>query len=177
MKNLKVAVLLLAIIGGSFYLASLRERMVSQQQQGIRYAGLRVGEAAPSLEVTTIDGERLDLAGIEKPVFLIFSATWCPSCKETLDASKNVYPKYASNISFVSIGIDLSETKEDIENYRKSNGYPGEFAIGSRDIIVDYKVSSTSTKYGIRDGIVVYSGIGGIGEFEMESVLKWLARP
>ncbi|MBI5355906.1 MAG: redoxin domain-containing protein [Candidatus Aenigmarchaeota archaeon] len=174
MKNLQVALLLLAILAGAVFLASLKDRMILPQTPGNHPASLRIGEIAPNFVVTTINGDALRLAEIKKPVLLIFSATWCPACRATLDATKKVYPKYENNVSLISIGIDLSETAKDIEKYKTSSGYPGIFAIGNGDIITDYKVSSTSTKYVIKDGVIVYSDIGAMGEDEMENVLKGL---
>jgi len=175
MKNLQIALLLLAILAGAVFLAALKDRMILSPITGNHPASLRIGEIAPNFIVETINGDTLSLSEIKKPVLLIFSATWCPSCRATLDAAKKVYPKYENNVSLISIGIDLSETAKDMENYKTSNGYPGVFAIGNRGIITDYKVSSTSTKYGIRDGVIVYSDIGAIGEDGMENAMRRLA--
>lgn len=175
MKNMYAVILLLVIVVGAIYLSGLREKMVLPESSGFSYAGLRVGQAAPKFEVAKIDGEKLNLADLKKPALIIFSATWCPSCKETLDAAKNVYPRYEDNVSLISIGIDFSEPADTIAKYRDSNGYPGIFAIGNKEVMLDYKVSSTATNYGIKDGFIVYSDIGAIDEKEMEDILKRLA--
>ncbi len=141
---------------------------------GFRTASLKIGEVAPVFEVETIDGENIRLDEIGNPAFILFSSTWCPSCHEILEAAKRVYPKYEDRVALIIINADLTEDKETIKRYRDANTYPGKFAIGNGDLITDYRVISTSTKYGIRDGIIVYSDVGPLNEKHLTEAFERL---
>ena len=78
-----------------------------------------------------------------------------------MEATKSIYPKYKDKVLFIDVDVDLTEPEEAIRDFRDSNGYPVTFAIGNKDVLVNYKIISTSTKYGIKDGIIVGS-ISGI---------------
>lgn len=63
---------------------------------GERAKQLQSGEAAPSLEVETLDGKRLnfpaDFSG--KVVALRFWADWCPFCKDEMNAIEPIFQQY-----------------------------------------------------------------------------------
>lgn len=182
----------LGVLIGSFYLLGSKNSGVSGSaanglpqittpqiplsiSPGFRSGPIKVGEKAPDFEVTTIDGRRIslkDLTASKKPVLLLFSATWCPSCRITLGSSKTVYPRYKDRVLFLDISVDLTESADTIRAFRESNGYTAEFALADRDMLIDYKVFSTSTKYGIRDGIVVYSDVGPVSEKYLEEAFQ-----
>ncbi|HTS14647.1 MAG TPA: redoxin domain-containing protein, partial [Candidatus Sulfotelmatobacter sp.] len=47
--------------------------------------GLKVGQQAPGLTVPKVGGGTVDLASLRgKPVWLAFTASWCPSCRDEM---------------------------------------------------------------------------------------------
>jgi len=57
--------------------------------------------------------------------------------------------------------MDMKETSAMLENYRTTNSRPGMFAPGNEQILRDYNVIYTTTKYVISgDGTVLYKGSG-----------------
>ena len=52
-----------------------------------------VGQPAPRLVVTTIDGRRIDLGALygRKAVYLKFWATWCVPCREQMPHFEHTY--------------------------------------------------------------------------------------
>lgn len=142
---------------------------------GFMAGPIKVGEKAPDFEVTTIEGKKIslrELTASKKPVLIFFSAIWCSSCKATLEASKAVYPKYKDRVLFLDISIDLTENGDVIKSFKERNGYPAEFALANRDVLINYKILSTSTKYGIRDGVIVYSDVGPLTEKYLEEAFQ-----
>ena len=47
--------------------------------------GIAVGQRAPALQLDAVGGGRIDLAAaLGKPVWVNFTASWCPSCRDEL---------------------------------------------------------------------------------------------
>ncbi len=129
---------------------------------------------APDFTVTTTNGETLSLSDIDKPVMVYFTATWCPFCKKDLEEMEKVYGQYEDEIEFVAVDMDLRESAETFDRYQKQNGFPGIFATGNEQILSDYDVFSTTTKYGIKDGVVVFKSIGPVKSETWNEILASL---
>ena len=123
--------------------------------------GNSVGNKAPDFNLTATDGRMIRLSELTaqgKPVVLYFMTTWCPYCKEEY---KNIEDAYKDNVEFISVGMDLNENNEMLEKYRTANGRPGSFAMGNVDMLKDYSVLYTTTKYVIsREGVILYKSSG-----------------
>ncbi len=126
--------------------------------------GARVGDKAPDFTVTTTEGGTIKLSDLVKegkPVVLYFFATWCSYCGEELTNLKNIYPQYSDKVVFAAVSLDLFENQEVIKKYKDKRGFAGDFSQGNREILSDYNVISTTTKYAIdKNGIVQYRGVG-----------------
>jgi peroxiredoxin len=84
-----------------------------------------VGDKAPAFVATTIDGQKvsLDNSRIEKPVFLVFWATWCPFCEAAIPRLKEIYAAYGQkDVTFIAInpGVhdSLRKTQLYVEKYK-----------------------------------------------------------
>jgi thiol-disulfide isomerase/thioredoxin len=56
-----------------------------------------VGKPAPPLRVTRLDGGTLDLADLRgRPVWVAFTASWCPPCRDEYAAMESFALRYAS---------------------------------------------------------------------------------
>ena len=76
-------------------------------------------------------------------------------------------PDYDGQVEIVIISIDLTEPKERITSFLEENNYDWEPAVANRDILVDYRVISRSTKIAVdRDGVIAYRG--GYGRINRE---------
>ena len=148
---------------------------VSQQVS----SGINKGDIPPDFTITTIDNKQYKLSQFKdenKPVLLYFWASWCPYCSKDFDIVKNIYPKYADDITFLAIDLDLNENLELIKNYKDRKGLKGiDFAEGKASVLSDYAIKYTTTKYAIsKNGLILYKGSGVFNEQQWEVLFNAL---
>jgi cytochrome c biogenesis protein CcmG, thiol:disulfide interchange protein DsbE len=82
-------------------------------------AGPEIGEAAPPLILTTLDGSTFDLAKLRGKVVMVnYWATWCAPCRQEMPKLDAFYKKYQSQgLEIVGISIDFDR---DVEKARKA---------------------------------------------------------
>src|SRR5438445_2212437 len=75
-----------------------------------------LGQMAPAIKLTTIDGQTIDLAALRghKAVYLKFWATWCVPCREQMPHFENVYRHAGDDLAVVAINIGFDDTVEQI---------------------------------------------------------------
>jgi thiol-disulfide isomerase/thioredoxin len=75
-------------------------------------AAFHIGEPAPALRVATLEGEPFDLAALRgKPVWVVFMATWCPSCVDEFPVMNGFAARYEEE-GLVVVAVDLQEPKD-----------------------------------------------------------------
>ena len=105
-------------------------------------------------------------------------ATWCPWCAKDYAALSKVYKNYENNVSIISISLDSNDDLILLKNYKKK--YPelrkATFAQGQPEIMINYKVTKTTTKYAIdRNGKIIWAGFGAFDEEQWKQLLDALA--
>jgi len=98
---------------------------------------VRVGDQAPAFETQTIDGNLASSAQIknQKPLFLVFWATWCPYCITEIPKLKQVFSSYSSKgMEFLAIDTGVNDSVEKVKDYIKKYdlSYPVVFDEGSK---------------------------------------------
>jgi thiol-disulfide isomerase/thioredoxin len=86
-----------------------------------------VGDKAPAFQATTIDGQKvsLDNPGIEKPVFLVFWATWCPFCESAIPRLKEIYSAYSpKDMTFLAINPGVNDSLRKTQLYVEKHQIP-----------------------------------------------------
>lgn len=151
-KGLGVALLLASVLGGC-------------NESGKPL--LQVGEKAPDFTLQLISGSQATLSQYSgKGLVVTFMASWCPCSNESMPLMKKAFEKHNSDIAFLMIGIQDSESKFD--GFIKKWEVP--FAAGFDDgdqIAKVYGVRSPPTTFFIgRDGIVKRAFYGNIKEQE-----------
>ena len=145
-------------------------------------APLQMGDEPYDFVVVTTEGKAVrlkDFAEQKKPVIVYFMATWCPWCAKDYAALSKVYKDYEDKVSIVSISLDLSEDINTLKEYKKK--YPAlqktMFAPGQTEILVNYRVTRTTTKYAIdRNGKIKYMEVGAFDEEQWKTLFEALLK-
>jgi len=142
--------------------------------------GIDKGNKPYDFTVNTIDGKEFNLyKNIEnkKPTLVYFFATWCPFCARDFAAVDQVYPKYKDKVDFIAMSLDLNEDERIIREYRdRYNHKDIQFAPGKADILDNYAIRYTTTKYAVsKEGIILWKGSGELDAKTWETIFKGLA--
>ena len=93
---------------------------------GSARAAPEIGEAAPSLVLTTLDGSTFDLAKLRGKVVLVnYWATWCAPCRKEMPKLDAFYKKFQSKgLEIIGISIDFERDFEKARKAARSVAYP-----------------------------------------------------
>jgi len=139
----------------------------------------------PSIDLTTMDGEQVDLqsyAQNDKITIFSFWATWCKPCKKELNNLKYLLPDWqkAYDAELVAISIDNSRTSRKVKSF--VNGQRWSF-----DVLLDVnkktkrELNFSAIPYAMiinKEGQIVYkhSGYKEGDEYKMEDKLKAMTK-
>jgi cytochrome c biogenesis protein CcmG, thiol:disulfide interchange protein DsbE len=103
----------------------------------------QIGEAAPPLVLTTIDGGTFDLGKLHGKVVLVnYWATWCAPCRKEMPKLDAFYRKYHSQgLEIVGISIDFDR---DLAKARK---------VASSAARITFAWRANPSHYGARDAM------------------------
>ena len=74
----------------------------------------------------------------------------------------DIYPEFADQVAFYTVGQDPTETLDDLERTRKERGYTWPIAEPIDKMLIDLRVLQESAKIAFdSDGVVVYRKGGG----------------
>lgn len=84
-----------------------------------------IEEKAPDFVLTDLDGRKFRLSDHrgKRPVLLIFSTTWCPSCQEEIPHLKSLHANYAKR-GLEMINIDIQESRAKVAKFTAKNKLP-----------------------------------------------------
>lgn len=106
-----------------------------------------------------------------KPVLIIFSTTWCPTCRSEVPHYKKIYDSYTAR-GLIMVNIDTQETKDKVSRFRDKYQLPYPVLLDEKGLVAEaYEVVGVPTMILIdRKGALVsrqYRAIDGL----LESVL------
>ncbi|HXR05537.1 MAG TPA: TlpA disulfide reductase family protein [Verrucomicrobiae bacterium] len=143
----------------------------------------RIGQAAPEIRVTTLDGKNFDLKEAKGKVVLInFFATWCGPCMAEMPHLQNQIWSRFKDKNFVVVAIDREEAEPVVKDFQKRRQFG--FAIACDPRREAY--SKFATKFIPRNflidanGIIVFQSVGySAPEFNrlLAEVEKQTAKP
>ena len=90
---------------------------------------------------------------------------------------KDVWPEFADQVAFYAIGVDPTESLDQLDSYREKQGYPWPIAAPGHRMLSDFRVLNQSTKVAIDcGGIITYrDGYGRGDETRWRQVFAELA--
>jgi thiol-disulfide isomerase/thioredoxin len=100
------------------------------------WAAPEIGDAAPPLVLTAIDGTSIDLAKLRGTVVLVnFWATWCAPCRKEMPTLDAFYRRHrGQNFELVGISVDFPRDAAKMRKAAAGVSYP---AVGIKDIEVN----------------------------------------
>jgi len=100
------------------------------QEDSTRGYRVKVGEQAPKLDFSLLDGTLINNKNLKgKVVVLQFTASWCSVCiKEMPHLESQVWQQF-KNEDFILIGIDLKEERKKVEKFIKNTQVTYPFTI------------------------------------------------
>ena len=90
------------------------------------FASATVGNPAPALNVSELDGQTFDLSALHGKVVIVnFWATWCPPCREEMPALDAFYRRYhGQGLEMIGVSADRSHDRSDVTKVMQSYSYP-----------------------------------------------------
>jgi len=84
-----------------------------------------IAEKAPDFVLKDLNGRKYRLSDFrgKQPVLIIFSTTWCPSCKEEIPHFKSLHATYAKR-GLEIVNIDIQESQEKVAKFTARYGLP-----------------------------------------------------
>lgn len=99
-------------------MAAYRERVDAET------SSIRVGDAAPNISITDINGIPLNIDGDSGNVILInFFATWCGPCLKELPHIESIWSDYYNSDHFRLLVIGREESVDAVRRFRDKHGF------------------------------------------------------
>ena len=102
---------------------------------------------APDFTLKDLKGSTVKLSAYRgKPVFLVFTATWCPSCRAELPRLAELYSHYKTK-GLIMLNIDIMESQEKVSAFVKKRDIPFTVLLDSTgEVAQQYGVVGVPTK-------------------------------
>jgi peroxiredoxin len=136
------------------------EAATGEEQARAAGAGL-IGQQAPRVVVTTIDGERIDLGSLygRKAVYLKFWATWCVPCREQMPHFEHTFETAGPDLAVIAVNAGFNDSPDEVRDYRRAVGLGMPIVIDDGRLAAALRLRVTPQHVVIgRDGRIVYVG-------------------
>lgn len=97
---------------------------------------LQAGRKLPALDLTKLNGEKLDLADYENQVLVInWWAVWCAPCRKEIPALNEIVRKYSKDsVKFIAV---TNDSRENVEEYLQTNDFDYEITfVSEKDEVI-----------------------------------------
>ena len=123
------------------------------QTDGHRGYKVKVGEQAPNISLTLMDGTPISNESLKgKVVVLQFTASWCSVCRKEMPHLESEVWQRFKNEDFILIGVDLKEKPEKVKRFIEQMGVTYPIAIDTDGSLFE---SFTLPKAGVTRNIVL----------------------
>jgi cytochrome c biogenesis protein CcmG/thiol:disulfide interchange protein DsbE len=137
-------------------------------------AAFHIGEPAPTLKVAQLGGGEVDLAALRgKPVWIVFMATWCPTCLDEFPLMNGFAARYEDD-GLVVVAVDVGEDVETVAAYAEQLGVMFPMGLDPQGAAAaDWGVVVPPIHFFIdAEGVVRDGALGGIGSDLMAQSLR-----
>ena len=140
------------------------------------------GAAAPAVDALatdftaqTLTGDTVTLSALRgKPVWLVFGATWCPTCRHEVATLQALSQEYAGRIDVVAVYVQ--EGRVTVQNYATAQGLTYTQIPDPGDVISPvYAITGLPTHFFIDShGVIRQIVVGGIDKSWTTQMLDYL---
>ena len=128
------------------------ERKTDLQTRLSKYAELTIGKMAPEIKIPDRNGNEIKLSKIRAEYTLVlFWASWCPHCNETLPKIQTIYKNSTNRKKLEVLAISLDTEKQDWESAIDTANYTWlntcELKGWDSKSATDYNVYATPTMF------------------------------
>ena len=97
-------------------------------------AAAHVGQVAPPLVVSELDGQAFDLSALRGKVIIVnFWCTWCPPCRKEMPALDAFYRRYrGQGLEMIGLSADRPHDRSDVARVMQSFSYPAAMLDGAK---------------------------------------------
>ena len=94
----------------------------------------QVGQRAPALVVTQLDGRVFDLAALRGKVVIVnFWASWCSPCRAEMPQLDAFYRRHhAQGLELLGLSVDDEQDRATVAHIMKGFSYPAAMAVAAR---------------------------------------------
>ncbi len=123
--------------------------------------GIMVGQRAPDFTLNDLNGKAFTLSELrdKKPVLIMFWATWCPACRQSMPYFSDLHARYSSRgLEVISINIASNDPLPRVRSFQETNKLPYRILYDEKtDVSRLFAVFGIPTNLLIdRDGIIQY---------------------
>ena len=120
----------------------------SKSQGSSVETGLDVGEQPPDFSLESLDRRTVSLFPVRRPTVLSFIAVSCPSCRDQEVNLKPVHERYGDQVRIMTISAEPNrDVRDDLRRFKEQYGGDWIHAIGTAQVIRDYRITSMDTTY------------------------------
>jgi peroxiredoxin len=118
-KNIRLAIILISIIGvcliGCLGIGLAIRFAPNIYQYSLESSSLKVGDAAPDFELTSLEGKTVRLSQFKgQPILLSIGATWCPDCRKEAPLLEKLHKAHPE---LVVLLVDSKESVDIVQNF------------------------------------------------------------
>ncbi len=135
--------------------------------------GLEEGKRAPTFSITTLDGERLNLADLRGKVTLLnFWGTWCGPCRREMPEFQRVYDEWSGR-GFEILAIAYNDSEAAMSDFRDEFGLSFPLALDDTGAVNDaYAIQTRPSSYLLdKDGIIEARHFGVLAQAQLDDML------
>ena len=136
----------------------------SEEKEPIRHYPYQIGDTVEDFSLMLSDGSMFTLSEAlqdNKLVIVKFWATWCQPCVMEWGAMTEAFYDYQDDVLILC--ISLTDSDQEIEEYKKDNNLPFAMASDSLKLSDEFGAAAIPHKFVIdRNGILVESKVGSV---------------
>ena len=119
-------------------------------------SGCFAQEQAPRFSIRDINGRVFSMNDYgKKTILLIFSTTWCPTCRTEIPHFKQIYQTY-NHRGLEMVNIDIQESRDKVARFAAKYQLPYRILLdGKGDVASSYGIVGVPAMILIKNGVVV----------------------